>query len=120
MIAFSRGFGVFAIGDDLPQATNRITLSETETDRDGLPAPRLHYQPHENDWRMMRYQLERLEEIAKACNAVDYRLHDYCVDGVYQTPAWHLLGTCRMGADPETSVINGWNQSWDVAEPLHR
>ena len=111
---FSRGFGVFAIGDDLPQATNRITLSETEIDRDNQPAPKLHYQPHENDWRMMRYQLERLEEIAKACHAVDYRLHDFCVDGVYQTPAWHLLGTCRMGADPEMSVINGWNQSWDV------
>ncbi len=111
---FSRGFGVFAIGDDLPQATNRITLSETQVDRDGLPAPKLHHEPHENDWRMMRYQLERLEEIAKASDAVEYHLHDYCKDGAYRTPAWHLLGTCRMGADPEMSVINGWNQSWDV------
>ena len=67
-----------------------------------------------NDRRMMRFQLERLEEIAKACDAIEYHLHDYCKDGVYQTPAWHLLGTCRMGADPETSVINRWNQSWDV------
>ena len=25
-----------------------------------------------------------------------------------------MIGTCRMGADPEHSVVNKWNQSWDV------
>ncbi|MCB2053366.1 MAG: GMC family oxidoreductase [Geminicoccaceae bacterium] len=112
---FDRGIGVFAIGDDLPSPTNRITLSDTARDDLGRPAPALFYEPGENDRRMMRFQLERLEEIARACNAVDYQLNDYCDEkGVYRTPAWHLLGTCRMGADPEHSVVNGVNQSWDV------
>jgi choline dehydrogenase-like flavoprotein len=26
----------------------------------------------------------------------------------------HEMGTARMGRDPATSVLNGWNQSWDV------
>src|SRR6202012_6062854 len=26
----------------------------------------------------------------------------------------HLLGTCRMGNDPETSVVNAWGRSHDV------
>jgi choline dehydrogenase-like flavoprotein len=26
----------------------------------------------------------------------------------------HEMGTCRMGRDARTSVLNGWNQSWDV------
>ena len=52
---FSRGFGVFAIGDDLPSPTNRITLSETHHDEFDRPAPKLHYEPGENDRRMMRY-----------------------------------------------------------------
>jgi choline dehydrogenase-like flavoprotein len=26
----------------------------------------------------------------------------------------HDLGTCRMGSDPKTSVLNQWNQSHDV------
>ena len=96
---FGHGCAVFAIGDDLPQASNRVTLSETEKDADGLPAPKITYAPHENDLRMMRFALQRLEDIAQAADAFDYRLHDYMsADGVYQTPAWHLLGTCRMGA----------------------
>ncbi|MEZ5857619.1 MAG: GMC family oxidoreductase [Geminicoccaceae bacterium] len=112
---FDRGFGVFAIGDDLPSPDNRITLSASLKDELGRPAPKLRYVPGDNDERMMRYQLERLEEIAKAAGAVDYRLNDYKdADGVYRTPAWHLLGTCRMGADPESSVVNKWQQSWDV------
>jgi choline dehydrogenase-like flavoprotein len=64
---------------------------------------------------MMRFALDRLKDIAVAADAFDCHLHDYMSpEGVYQTPAWHLLGTCRMGADPETSVINTWHQSWDV------
>ena len=45
--------------------------------------------------------LDRLVEIAKAAGAFDYRLQDYTDEnGVYRTPAWHLLGTCRMGETP--------------------
>ena len=111
---FGHSFGAYAIGDDLPQATNRITLSRHETDADGLPAAKLHYLPHENDLRMMHYGIERLRDLARSVNAFDVAITDYYEDGVYRTPAWHMLGTCRMGADPETSVVNQWHQSWEV------
>ena len=112
---FGRGFGVFAIGDDLPDPRNRIVLSAIETDEDGLPVAELRYRPGENDERMMRYMLARLEDIAKAVDAFDYRLQDYKdANGVYRTPAWHLLGTARMGVDPGSSVVNKWHQTWDV------
>ena len=26
----------------------------------------------------------------------------------------HEMGTARMGRDPKTSVLNGWNQLWDA------
>ena len=29
-------------------------------------------------------------------------------------PGWHLMGTCRMGGSPEDSVLNKWNQTWDL------
>jgi 2-methyl-1,2-propanediol dehydrogenase len=111
---FGHSFGAFAIGDDIPQATNRITLSETERDSDGLPAAKLAYLPHENDLRMMRYSIERLRDLAGSVGAYDLAINDYYEDGVYRTPAWHMLGTCRMGSDPEHSVVDKWHQSWEV------
>lgn len=111
---FGHGFGAYAIGDDLPQADNRITLSTTETDSDGLPAAKLHYVPHENDRRLMRYSIDRLRDIASSVDAFDVAINDYLEDGVYRTPAWHMLGTCRMGADPATSTVDRWHQAWDV------
>jgi choline dehydrogenase-like flavoprotein len=112
---FSRTMVAHAIGDDLPQASNRITLSDTLTDGDGLPAAKLHYVPHENDRRMMAYMADRLRDLAAATGAFDHRINDYIdATGTYRTPAWHLLGTCRMGSDPETSVTDGWHRSWEV------
>ena len=49
---FSRGFGVLVVGDDLPQPTNRVTLSETVKDSSGLPAAHIDYRLHENDERL--------------------------------------------------------------------
>ncbi|MGE3739081.1 MAG: GMC oxidoreductase, partial [Geminicoccaceae bacterium] len=76
---------------------------------------KLFYEPRENDRKMMRYMLDRLVEIAKAADAFEYRLQDYPDEnGVYRTPAWHLLGTARMGKTPDMSVVNKWHQCWDV------
>ncbi len=111
---FGHSFGAYAIGDDLPQAENRITLSRNQTDSDGLPAAKLHYQPHENDLRMMHYGIERLRDLGRSVNAFDVAVTDYYEDGVYRTPAWHMLGTCRMGSDPAASVVDEWHQSWEV------
>ncbi len=112
---FGRNIGVHVIGDDLPNPDNRITLSDNRRDEHGVPAAKLHYAPGENDEIMMRYMADRLQDLAGSLDAFDFRLQDYRDEhGVYRTPAWHLLGTARMGADPETSVINKWHQSWDV------
>ncbi|MBN9510935.1 MAG: GMC family oxidoreductase [Alphaproteobacteria bacterium] len=112
---FGHNLGLFAIGDDLPNPENRVSLDPEQRDEEGAPVARLHYRPGENDRRMMAFQLDRLVDVAKAAGAYDYRLQDYLDEnGVYRTPAWHMIGTCRMGGDPETSVVNKWHQSWDV------
>jgi choline dehydrogenase-like flavoprotein len=112
---FGHGFGIHAIGDDLPDPNNRVTLDPEARDEDGVPIARLHYRPGENDRRMMRYMLDRLVDVAQAAGAFEYRLQDYLdAEGVYRTPAWHLLGTARMGASAESSVVNRWHQCWEV------
>jgi 2-methyl-1,2-propanediol dehydrogenase len=112
---FDHVFSVHAIGDDLPDPENRVTLDPSAVDADGVPIAQLRYRPGENDKRMMRAMLDRLVDIGEASGAFETRLQDYVDgDGIYRTPAWHLLGTCRMGASPETSVVNKWQQCWDV------
>jgi choline dehydrogenase-like flavoprotein len=112
---FGHGIGVFAIGDDLPNPDNRVKLDPKLVDQDGIPVAVTHYEPGENDRRMMNYMLDRITDICKAAGAFEYSLQDYRdANGVYRTPAWHMIGTCRMGADPSSSVVNKWNQSWDV------
>ncbi len=112
---FGHGIGIFAIGDDLPSPNNRVTLDPDVRDADGVPAARTFYEPGENDRRMMNFMLDRIEDVAKAAGAFEYHLQDYRdAEGVYRTPAWHMIGTCRMGADPASSVVNKWHQSWDV------
>lgn len=112
---FAHGFSVLVCGDDLPVATNRVTLSATLTDSDGLPAPHVAYKLDPNDRRQIEYGIDRVRELAGALDAFDFRANRFLDDaGEYSPPAWHLLGTCRLGADPETSVVNQWQQSWEV------
>ena len=112
---FGHGFCMLLVGDDLPLPENRVTLSETVTDSDGIPAPKITYGLGQNDRRMMDYAIERAKELAGVVEAFDLKVNDFTRPGVgYNPPAWHLLGTCRMGNDPETSVVNPWGQSWEV------
>ncbi len=112
---FSRGFGVLVLGDDLPRASNRVSLSDTVKDSSGLPAPHLEYGLHENDRRLVRYGIDRAVELCKAADAHEIRVGDFHeADGKYHPPTWHQLGTARMGDDPATSVTTRWHQAWDV------
>lgn len=112
---FDRGFAILLVGDDLPLAENRVTLSATMTDSDGLPAPKIAYGLHPNDERMMDFSVERAKDLAAAVDAFDVKVNRHHVpDQGYAPPAWHLLGTCRLGGDPRDSVVNKWGQSWDV------
>jgi len=39
---------------------------------------------------------------------------DICVNSPIMYGGWHLLGTARMGTDPDGSVVNEWGRSHDV------
>lgn len=112
---FNRGFAMLLCGDDLPLPENRVTLSENVVDSDGLPAPKIDYKLHPNDERMMDFAVARALDIATAIDAKDVKVNRFTVAGRgYAPPAWHLLGTCRLGDSSADSVVNQWGQSWDI------
>ena len=95
-------------GEDLPQASNRITLHEQKVDGYGLPIPVVHYEEHPNTAKLREYALARGRSVYEALGAKDV------YDMVNVFPATHNMGTARMGSDRETSVCNRWGQTHDV------
>ncbi|MEZ5727299.1 MAG: GMC family oxidoreductase [Burkholderiaceae bacterium] len=106
---FNSGIGVAVICEDLPEEHNRVTLDPELTDAHGIPAPKIHYEISENSHRMLEHGVARGKEILQAAGA-----RDILVDSPLLYGGWHLLGTARMGTDPERSVVNEWGRSHDV------
>jgi choline dehydrogenase-like flavoprotein len=95
--------------DDLPEAHTRVTLDPVLKDSNGIPAPRIDYTISENTQRMMEHGIARGEEILRAAGASQIRSSRTALN----SPG-HLLGTARMGNDPERAVVNGWGRCHDV------
>ncbi|MEM9439024.1 MAG: GMC family oxidoreductase [Pseudomonadota bacterium] len=111
---FSHGLCATITGDDLPQANNRVTLSDSIVDSSGLPAPNIDYKLHDNDKKLIRFGIDRAVDLAGSIDAFDHRINDFGLGSTgYCPPAWHLLGTCRMGDDRETSVTDKWHRAWE-------
>lgn len=99
---------VTVLGEDLPQETNYVDLDAQVKDSSGIPAPRVVYTYGENSLKMLDHAGRTARQALEAAGAVDV-----LDSGVIQ-PAFHLLGTARMGSDPKNSVVNAWHQAHDV------
>jgi choline dehydrogenase-like flavoprotein len=95
--------------EDLPEEHNRVTLDPVLKDSNGIPAPKIDYAISENTRRMMEHGIARASEILTAAGATEL----FTSRTVLNSPG-HLLGTARMGNDPERSVVNAWGRCHDV------
>jgi len=104
--------GLTIVTEDLPEVHNCVTLDPDLVDSDGIPAPRIHYRLNENTRAMLKHGEDRAREALLAAGARWILPNDN--DKVWWRAGWHQMGTCRMGNDPETSVVNSWGRSHDV------
>ncbi len=104
--------GLTVVTEDLPEETNRVTLDPELTDSDGIPAPKITYRVSENTWKMIAHGEDRAEEALLAAGAK--QILGKGAKRVWWRAGWHQMGTCRMGNDPERSVVNDWGRSHDV------
>ena len=100
---------LFAICEDLPEEYNRVTLDPELTDSNGIPAPRIDYMLSENSKAMLDHAIARGTEVMETAGA-----RKIMTQAPIPLAGWHLLGTARMGTDPERSVVNEWGRSHDV------
>ncbi|MEC8859756.1 MAG: GMC family oxidoreductase [Pseudomonadota bacterium] len=95
----------------LPLSSNNVSLDPTLRDKWGRPALRCTYMDHPDDIATMKFFYDRCSELMTAAGAIKQTGY-YAENG--QSGSVHLLGTCRMGNDPSSSVIDRYNRSHDV------
>ena len=106
---FRHMINIGVMGEDLPETINEVVLDPELTDAHGIPAPSVRYRLSDNSLRMMEYGVARASEALQAAGATRVlTLNPMRASG------WHLLGTCRMGLDPRTSVVGKWGRAHDV------
>ncbi|WP_017999535.1 GMC family oxidoreductase [Paracoccus sp. N5] len=99
--------GMWIVGEDMPQADNRVTLSETR-DKFGLAVANVNFSDHPNDVAMRNHAYKVGEAIYRNVGATR----------TLPTPPYpstHNLGTNRMSEKPEDGVVNKFGQSHDIA-----
>ena len=103
--------GMTAFGEMLPEHSNRIYMDPNKTDKWGLPVLAMDVSIRENELRMrkdMQQDAIDMFEASGLTNVQGFEKEYYPGMGI------HEMGTARMGRDPKTSVLNGYNQVWDA------
>ncbi len=92
------------VGEVLPNPANTVTLSD-EKDEYGMPVPEVSFSYGQNDEKLIDHAVGKMREILQAAGgAPEFVTNDTA----------HLMGGCRMGDDPETSVVNSYGQTHDI------
>jgi choline dehydrogenase-like flavoprotein len=124
----TRQFRIGFLVEQEPEGKNRVTLSTKHTDGLGLPRPEVYYSLSDYTIRGLAAAKKTADAIFARLNATDYtRIPDKDDPTAIELPpneagrrerirfmgAGHIIGTYRMGDDPQTSVVNSDQRSWD-------
>lgn len=104
---YSNMAGMWIVGEDMPQESNRITLSATVKDDNKMPVADVHYDDHANDIAMRKHAYKQGSAIYDAVGALK----------TFPTPPYpstHNLGTNRMSEKPRDGVVNKFGQTHDI------
>ena len=107
MEAYPRMAGMWLIGEDMPQDSNRISLDPTVKDEHGMPVASVHYDDHPNDIAMRDHAYKQGAAIYDAVGATQ----------TFPTPPYpstHNMGTNRMSEKARDGVVNKYGQTHDI------
>lgn len=104
-------FGAGIMGEVLARYENHVSIDKNVVDAWGIPALHISTKYTDNEFNMARDAVDTAVSLAEAAGfEVLSKNYDPNPPGY----SIHELGTCRMGDDPKTSVLNKWCQSHDM------
>lgn len=99
--------GMWIVGEDMPQESNRITLNNDVKDQYGLPVANVHVTDHPNDIAMRDHAYKQGSAVYESIGALKtIKVPPY--------PSTHNLGTNRMSHNSRDGVVNKWGQTHDI------
>ena len=131
-------FGLTGQGEMLPYPDNTVTLDPRKKDAWGIPAAHIRVSMRDNEYKLLQCEVDTMREMVKAAGwNIDFlssllgleapnglmphasRFERFMFRRAYRKSmaigaAIHECGGARMGSDPSRSVLNAYNQSWDV------
>ncbi|EKB48546.1 GMC oxidoreductase [Cecembia lonarensis] len=94
-------------GETIPKEHNHVRLSPSDVDAWGIPQLVISIDYDDNDEKIIKDFLAQGTEMLEVAGCKNIRAWD-----TQQAPGLdiHEMGGVRMGRDPQTSLLNGWNQ----------
>ncbi len=95
------------MGETIPRESNIVSLDENLKDEWGIPQLKISIDYDENDEKMIQDFFTEMTKMLEQAGFKDIKTRD-----TKQAPGLdiHEMGGVRMGHDPETSLLNQWNQ----------
>ena len=109
--------GMAGRGESIPRAENRCEIDSQKVDKFGIPVLKFNYKWSEEEVKQAAHMQDSFEEIIQSIGAIPFgnkpgKESNYGLENPGRII--HEVGTTRMGADKNTSVLNEYNQAHDV------
>ena len=98
-------------GECLARKENFVEIDTHRKDAWGIPVLKISASWSDNEKALYHDGRQQAAEMLEAAGAKDVRM-----TGEYSVPGFciHEIGTARMGTESKNSVLNRYNQAWDV------
>jgi choline dehydrogenase-like flavoprotein len=108
---YRRSIGVMGPVQEMPVFESRVQVDPLVRDYWGIPVARLSGHRHPNDQVVGKFLASKAEAWLKEAGAITTWTF---LPGVGLSGGQHQAGTCRMGDDPKTSVVDRYCRVHDV------
>ncbi len=105
MMDYNHWATIGVLGEILPWEDNRVEVA-TEKDQYGIPVAKVFFNLHDNDKKLIEFAKQKVMDVLWAAGA----------ETVVQEPRYaHLVGAARMGSSPDSSVVDKFGRTHDIA-----